>query len=138
MRIMFVCVLVTGFTTLLVGLMAGGVALLFDLSAPEPIIALSVVVFGCPLGLVRGLQLASLRRDQLLTRLAEAERAVIALGLISALGCVVGLLGEGRGMPAALAIIATVGSAIATVCVVLRRPRSAPLRRVPLYRRGRS
>jgi hypothetical protein len=129
MRIILICAVVMTLVSVIAALAAAALAQLFDLPNVELISALAVAFVACPLGFVWGLQLASIDRHELANRLSESERALVILSLISALGCLAGILGEGRRVPATVAIIATIGSMVAAAFLLLLRQSPATARR---------
>jgi hypothetical protein len=137
MRIILVCAFVMTLVSVIAALAAGALAQLFDLPNVELISALVVAFVACPLGFVWGLQLASIDRHELANRLSESERALFMLSLISALGCLAGILGEGRRVPAIVAIIATIGSLVAAAFLLLRQSPATARRRESPHSRVR-
>jgi hypothetical protein len=137
MRIILVCAFVMTLVSVIAALAAGALTQLFDLPNVELISALVVAFVACPLGFVWGLQLASIDRHELANRLSESERAIIILSLISALGCLAGILGEGRRVPAIVAIIATIGSLVAAAFLLLRQSPATARRRESPHSRVR-
>jgi hypothetical protein len=131
MRIILVCAVVMTLVSVIAALAAAALTQLFEIPNVELISALVVAFVGCPLGLVWGLQLASIERHELANRLSESERALVILSLISALGCLAGILGEGRRVPAIVAIVATIGSLVATAFLLLRRSPATARRQGP-------
>jgi hypothetical protein len=136
MRIILICAVVMALVSVIAAMAVAALMQLFDVPNAELISALVVAFVACPLGFVWGLQLASIERHELANRLSESERALFILSLISALGCLAGVLGEGRRVPATVAIIATIGSLAAAAFLLLRqspataRRGASPRRRV--------
>jgi hypothetical protein len=138
MRVAIICAILTGFACLMASLVGAVLAQLFYPAYAEQIIAFSVVCAGLPLGLGAGLQLACMEREELLAWACKWDRALIVLGLISASGCLVGMLGEGQTIPLAVGTIATVGPIVGIACILPRTSRNADRRRGSAHRRGGS
>jgi hypothetical protein len=136
MRVAIICAILTGFACLMASLVGAVIAQLFYPAYAEPIIAFLVVCAGLPLGLGAGLQLACVEREDLVAWACKSDRALIVLGLISASGCLVGVLGEGQTIPLAVGTIATVGPIVGIACILPRTSRNADRRRGSAHRRG--
>lgn len=119
MRTLVICAVMMALVSTIAGLTGAAVAQVFNSANSELITALAVGFVGCPLGFVWGLQLATFGRQELLNRVFESERVLVILSVISAFGCSVGMLGDGRPIPAAIGIVATIGSLVAAGFVLL-------------------
>ena len=137
MRFILICAVVMALVSVIAAMAAAALTQLFDVPNAELISALVVAFIACPLGFVWGLQLASIDRQELANRLSESERALVILSLISALGCLAGILGEGRRVPATVAIIATIGSLVAAAFLLLRQSPATARRRGSSHSRVR-
>jgi O-antigen/teichoic acid export membrane protein len=125
MRVAFICATLIAYACLVASLVGTVLAQLFDDRYAELIIVFFSVFVGLPSGVRGGLELACMQREELEARVRKSERVLIALGLITASGCVVGMLGEGQKIPLAIGLFTTVGAMLGAVCVLLWRPRNA-------------
>jgi hypothetical protein len=128
MRVAVICAVLMAFSSLTASLVGAVIAQSCYPGYAEPVTLIALIFVGLPLGLYAGLQLSSIQREVLAERLCRSERVLFILGLITASGCAIGMLGNGKTIPTAIGVFATVGAMVGTACILLGPPRHSERR----------
>ena len=135
MRVAIICAILTGFACLMAGLVVAVSRSCFTPLMPNQSSRSRSSARGCRWALGRAYSWPAWNAKSCWLGPASGIERIV-LGLISASGCLVGMLGEGQTIPLAVGTIATVGPFVGIACILPRTSRNADRRRGSAHRRG--